>query len=284
MVFLIFLAIHRKRGILLKNIIVICCMLVFIPARAQEPVYRFNYKWEIPATAAGYALNFYGLDLLKDKDRLDTATILGLDRMNIWWFDRQATYQDPACFDRAQLISDIAMNISLLLPAALVIDDKIRNDWAELLFLYLETHALNANLYVWAGPALNNRIRPFVYNPDIELEPKLEGGTRDAFFSGHTSWTATASFFMAKVYSDYHPELGNKKYWLYAAALVPPLTVGYFRFCAGKHFPTDVLTGLAIGATVGVLVPHLHKNRQSKSWSLMPYFGGYSGVAFSMEF
>ena len=30
------------------------------------------------------------------------------------------------------------------------------------------------------------------------------------------------------------------------------------RIRAGKHFPTDVLTGAAVGAAVGSLLPHLH--------------------------
>ncbi|MFP4471131.1 MAG: phosphatase PAP2 family protein [Bacteroidales bacterium] len=260
------------------------CAAIHAQEPGQQDVYSFNYKWEIPATVAGYALNFYGLDKLKNKDRLDTTAIMSLDRDKIWWFDRQATYQNPLSQDRSHTMSDVVLNISLLLPIALTFDKEIRADWAKLLFLYLETHALNANLYVWAGPMLNNRIRPFVYNPDVELDRKLEGGTRNAFFSGHTSWTATATFFMAKVYADYHPEIGSKKYWLYAAALIPPVTVGYFRYNAGKHFPTDIITGLAIGAGVGVLIPHLHKTGNHKSWSMMPYFGSCSGLSFTMNF
>lgn len=262
-------------------------MITVIAGTAQEnstgSVYQFNYRWELPATAIGYGLNFYGLSLIRDKDRLDEETVLNLNREDIWWFDRQAAYRDPDRFDRDQTISDVAMNISLILPAALAFDDMIREDWPELLFLYLETQALNANLYVWAGPMLNNRIRPFVYNPGVPMEPKLGGGTRDAFFSGHTSWTASASFYMAKVYSDYHPELGRKKFWLYAAALVPPITVGYFRFCAGKHFPTDVLTGMTIGAACGVLIPHLHKTAKNKAYSLLPFVGNYNGLILNMK-
>ena len=35
--------------------------------------------------------------------------------------------------------------------------------------------------------------------------------------------------------------------------------VAYFRIRAGKHFLTDNLVGYAVGATVGVLVPRLHR-------------------------
>lgn len=270
-----------------KIILIFSILLVILSAKAQESeyekVYRFNYKWEVPATVGGFVLNYYGLDMLKDKARLDSATILNLDRNDIWKFDRRATYGNPANYSSSQLISDIGMNVSLVLPALLAFDDEIRKDWLPVLLIYLETQAIGANLYLWGGPMTHNRIRPFVYNPDFDWDMKLEGGTRDSFFSGHTSWTAGASFFTAKVYSDYHPELGNKKYWLFATALIPPVFVGYFRYRAGKHFPTDTLTGLAIGAATGILIPHFHKINKKKSYAVVPFFGGYSGIAFSLE-
>jgi len=270
-----------------KLIIFITFLFCIYIAKGQESVkpkvYKYNYKWEIPATVAGFALNVYGLDFLKDKPRLDSMTIVHLDRKDIWKFDRRATYQDAGNFESAQLMSDIGMNISLFLPALLALDDDIRKDWLDVLLIYLETQAIGANLYLWAGPVNNNRIRPFVYNPDFDLEMKMGGGAQDSFYSGHTLWTASASFFMAKVYSDYHPELGNKKYWYFAAALIPPAFVGYSRYKASKHFPTDILTGLALGAATGILVPHLHKANK-KNFALAPFFGSYNGLAFSMKF
>ena len=45
---------------------------------------------------------------------------------------------------------------------------------------------------------------------------------------------------------------------MWVAAAVPAV-VAYFRIRAGKHFLTDNLVGYAVGATVGVLVPRLHR-------------------------
>ena len=91
---------------------------------------------------------------------------------------------------------------------------------------------------------------------------------------------------MAKVYSDYHPELGKKKWWLFAAAAIPPAFVGYFRYRGLKHFPTDVMVGTAIGAVSGILTPHIHKKKKNKrtTISLSPYSGPYSGIVFRMRF
>jgi len=114
----------------------------------------------------------------------------------------------------------------------------------------------------------------------------LDNGTTDSFFSGHVSMAAGASFFMAKVYSDYHPELGAKKWWLYSAALIPPAFVGYFRYRGFMHFPTDILLGTAVGAAVGVLRPHFHKitRKSNRDMALVPFTGRYTGLAFSMGF
>ncbi len=268
-------------------ILLVTILLASFSMKAQNPepekIYRVNYKWEAPATFAGYAVGYYGFGLLKEKPRLDSATIINLNRDDIWFFDRKAAYQNPGNYHGAQLTSDIGLSIGLALPALLGFDDQIRKDWFPVLCLYLESLAVEGHLYLWGGTMTHNRIRPFVYNPGFDMNMKLGGGTRDSFFSGHTASTAVASFFTAKVYSDYHPELGNKKYWLFVAALIPPVVVGYSRLRASKHFPSDVLTGLAIGAATGILIPHFHKINKRKNYTVVPFFGEYSGMAVSVN-
>lgn len=252
----------------------------------HKKVYNFNYKFEVPLTVGLFALNYYGFGQLKQKPTLDTFQIISLDKNDIWNFDKRAVLQSTSQRKQAQTISDWGMNIMIFAPVLLFIDKKIRHDWLDVSLLYLETQAINSNLYTWLGPGINNRTRPFVYYEEVPYDEKLAGGTTDAFFSGHTSWTAGASFFMAKVYSDYHPELGGKKWWIFAAALIPPAFVGYSRYRALKHFPTDIMVGTAIGAASGILTPHIHKVKKNKktTMSLSPYSGQYSGLVFRMKF
>ena len=90
---------------------------------------------------------------------------------------------------------------------------------------------------------------------------------------------------MGKVYSDYHPELGNKKYWLFSAALIPPSLVGLYRYKAMKHFPTDIIAGTIAGAATGILIPHIHKNKKKESaWAFLPYAGKINGLQISYTF
>jgi serine/threonine protein kinase len=48
--------------------------------------------------------------------------------------------------------------------------------------------------------------------------------------------------------------------------------------------PTDVLTGLMVGAATGILVPHLHKHRKHENLTFMPFAGKYSGIALNWTF
>ena len=253
----------------------------------HEKVYRLNYKVEIPVTIGLFAANYYELSLLDHKTTLSINQINSLNKNNVWAFDRRALEQNYSYSSRekALTVSDWGMNISIFLPTLLIFDKKIRKDWYDILLLYLETQSIGANIYMFTGPLFTKRIRPFVYYSEIPIEDKLETGTTDSFFSGHTTLTATASFFMAKVISDYHPELGAKKWLLYAAAMIPPTFVGYHRYRGFKHFPTDIAIGTMVGAAVGILIPHFHKiNKRNNNISLVPFAGEYSGLAFKMKF
>jgi membrane-associated phospholipid phosphatase len=246
--------------------------------KTKNTVYKIHPLIELPATIGLFGANMIGYDLMKDKKRLDSASIVQLDKNKIWAFDRWAVNQNVNFREEAHNISDWGMNISLVLPALLAFDRNIRQDWLRLIVLYMETQAINSAVYAWGVSQWSTRKRPFVYNMKIPINEKLGSGTTDSFFSGHTSTTATSSFFMAKVYCDYHPELGRKKWLVYGAALIPPVFVGYYRIKALKHFPSDVLTGLAVGAAIGIVVPELHRTKKNKALSIVPFTGGFSGL------
>lgn len=253
---------------------------------SQNKIYKLNYKSEIPVTLGLFGLNYLGYQVLDRKPALENSQIVSLDKDNVWAFDRVALTQSTSQRFNAHEISDLGLNISLILPALLALDKDIRADWLDVLLLYVETQAISSNLYVWTGPMLSKRVRPIAYYDEIPLDEKTVIGNTNSFFSGHTALTASASFFMAKVYSDYHPELGNKKYLFFAAALIPPAIVGYHRYRALKHFPTDILFGAAVGAATGILVPHFHKivKRKNENLSIVPFAGKYSGLVVSLKF
>jgi membrane-associated phospholipid phosphatase len=276
-----------KRGFLF---ILLCLVLNNINGQdgksEHKKVYSLNYKFEIPLTAGLFAVNYYGLVQKNQKPTLDTFQINSLVKNDIWAFDRNAVFLSSSQRIQAQNISDWGLYISTFLPVLLFLDPKIRESWFDIALLYMETQSINFNLHTWAGPVFTSRIRPFVYYEEVPFNEKLNAGTTDSFFSGHVSWTAGASFFTAKVLSDYHQEWGQKRWLLFVAALIPPTFVGYFRYRGLKHFPSDIVIGTAVGAAVGVLTPHLHKicRKERKSISIAPFSGEYSGLVFRMIF
>jgi membrane-associated phospholipid phosphatase len=101
------------------------------------------------------------------------------------------------------------------------------------------------------------------------LEERLHKYAENSFFAGHTAATASVAFFTAKVFHDLHPGSPWRPV-VWGAAAAVPATVGYLRLRAGKHFLSDNIVGYAVGATIGILVPELHKRNQQTGWKLTP--------------
>ncbi len=246
-----------------KLLAVLIMLLLSISLRAQKKdssVYNLNYWVDIPLTTFGIIYNFHGQKELREAPRLRPDQYSSLSPMDVNAFDRSAARQDPAFANKAHKLSDIPLRTIPLLPFLLGLDKKIRNDALDLTLLYLETHSVGTLIYLASAQSIR-RNRPFVYNPN-ELEERKSGPkSRDSFFSGHVSVVTTSSFFMSKVFLDYHPEYRNKRWIFYGLATIPSIYTGYFRFKAGKHFPSDVIAGYIIGAATGILVPELHKSK-----------------------
>lgn len=104
------------------------------------------------------------------------------------------------------------------------------------------------------------RNRPFVYNAQAPLIDRMESDARKSFFSGHASMTACNTFFAAKIWSDMHPN-SKLKPWVWTAAAAVPAYAALQRVQAGKHYPSDVIVGLSVGAAMGYLIPQIHLTR-----------------------
>ena len=275
-----------------KIILILLLFIQFGAAWAQNDtliknnIYQLNRKIEIPLILGLFAANQYGFHILDNKTPLSSYNIESLDKKNIWTFDRYAVEQSYNLNNHknAKLTSDRGMNISLALPLLLYLNKNIRKEGLNILLLYLEAQGINTIFYM-LGATPTKRIRPYVYYPEEPMVRKLGIGTQDSFFSGHVSSSATSTFFVAKVYIDYHPEIKRKKWLLYAAALIPPAFVGYYRYKSLMHFPSDILLGTVIGAATGVLVPHFHKVKLGKKQNITihPFTGVTTGLLVKLK-
>ncbi|GJM60363.1 phosphatase PAP2 family protein [Persicobacter diffluens] len=235
-------------------------------SEAIAPVYKVN-RWTTGGTVVvGYVTSQIGFNLLGNKPRIPEDVVLGLKRANVNAFDRWVFNFDPNDRKQAQDISDLGLRASVLLPIALFIDKEIRKDWLDVSLMYLQSQVLALNIYTYLGAGAFDRYRPVTYVEELSVEFRSESNNARSFFSGHTSNTAVATFFAAQVLNDYHPHWSTgKKALMYGLAAVPPAFVGYYRMKGYKHFPTDVMTGFAVGAASGILIPYLHKRSQRRS-------------------
>jgi len=196
--------------------------------------------------------------------------IFTLDRGSINSLDRNATFYFSA---NAKKGSDYVKFSSYVFPLLFLSQKNTRNDFGKIMTLYGETILITGGLTGLVKRTFL-RPRPLVFNELVPMAQKQKNNSRYAFFSGHVSLSAANSIFVAKVFSDYFSD-SKWKPVVWSAAILVPVTTGYLRVKAGKHYPTDVITGAIVGGTIGFLIPHFHKKRNFKRVSIQPSFSSF---------
>ncbi len=242
------------------------------PADSLVYSHRPSADASIIATAASInALAFISISNLQPR----TASELPATRP-----DRLFTWDERAISNYssfAKHASDYLTLGSAVLPLALFADKGICSEARTVVVMGAQAGLIAHGLTLGAK-RLVLRNRPYVFNPDVPISEKLANKSRLSFFSGHTSMTATITFFSAKVWSDFHPGSRWKPVVWSAAAALPALT-GYLRYRAGRHYFTDVAAGYAVGAMVGYLVPHLHRRGKAVPVSVNSSLDGSVSLA-----
>ncbi|WP_432410387.1 phosphatase PAP2 family protein [Rasiella sp. SM2506] len=279
----------------MKHLLLFTIALISITTNAQKAESPYEWNWTTDGIWTGTALagSAGGFLLIQNKEDIEPGEFARIendlqgeiDKIN--FIDRWAAGNHD---ENANTISDIPFALSFAAPLAFLFDDEINDHTGQYLGLYIESLATTAAVYtITAG--LVDRSRPYVYDDsgDTGRDRRMSNNGQRSFYSGHVAATATATFFMAKVYSDYNPD-SPAKVWVWTGAATLPAAVGYFRIQGGQHFLTDVALGYVLGAGVGILVPELHKKKNSDGLSVYPtggrtYFGDeYTAMALSLKF
>lgn len=239
-----------KRTILICVLFCVCTALTF-----SQRVYSLDSSRELGIIGGGISGIVLSLPLHKKVNPLTEEELYRLDRSSLLKIDRFPTYHYSTS---AQKLSDKFLRGSPALPFLLLADQDARDEIGTIGTMYLETALINSAL-TSLTKALVKRTRPYAYNPEITTDKKTTTNTRKSFFSGHTSTTASFSFFAAQVYHDLNPNSDFDPAVWATAAIIPAITA-YLRVKGGKHFPTDVVVGYVVGALVGIFVPRLHSN------------------------
>ena len=255
----------------------------YAPPANDNPqrIYQLKPAIDVPLTALTAAGSLWGFSKIYSKDPIPQEDILSLKKENLNVFDRWAA---DVYHPKAEGPSDALFYGAMPLPLLLLVDKNIRKDAAKIGLLYLEAMSITGIAYTGSN-YLVNRFRPLAYNPAVPMEERREGGSTNSFIAGHVALVATSTFFTAKVYSDYNPD-SQFKYVLWGAAIASTGATAYLRHRSGKHFPTDLLVGTAVGTLSGILVPHFHKNKLFKNpnLSVMPFTGPSHGLALTYKF
>lgn len=231
-------------------------LLLYQASLHAQATYHIDFKQELKFVLPGVGMNVLGLIMYNNVDEVTQSEIDNLSRVDVNSFDRGATDNYSSAAKRT---SDILLYSGITVPLLAMTNMKCRQETKAITIMAIETLLITGGI-TGVTKSATQRLRPFNYNPTVPLDEKLTLNSRLSFFSGHASVTSGFSFFTAKVITDMNPTMKNKGL-IWTAAAVFPAAIGYFRFQAGKHFPTDVIAGYTVGAAVGILVPTLHMNK-----------------------
>ena len=237
--------------------------------------YEMKFLKELPYVGLGMVLT--GISFYTEYNNAvqpyTEAQLLNLDKNNINSFDRGATSNWSPTAHKA---SNILISTATFLPIMFVANHHTRADLIPLTVMTVEVLLINFGATILTKN-LVNRARPLTYNANVPLKERINATSRESFFSGHSSHTTAASIFMAKVVTDYHPNMKKEiKIGIWTTMITLPAVTAYLRVKAGKHFPTDVIVGYLVGGAIGYLVPQIHKTQAKKSEpkvSMFPVLG-----------
>ncbi len=235
---------------------------------AQKP-YDISRGDETILLSSGVSLSLLAFVMDSKVQPLTKNEIYNLNRNDVNWFDRSASFNYSSGSITA---SDILLSVTAATPLLLYLSPAVRKDAAEYTFMLAEVMMFTYSFtHIVKGSV--RRIRPYAYNVDAPEDLKMNEDTRKSFFSGHASISFASAMFVSETFAAYNPD-SEYKGSVRAGALLLAAATSYLRYSAGKHFPTDILTGAIVGSAIGYCIPLLHKSDSGSQVSFGPYMFG----------
>ncbi len=150
-------------------------------------------------------------------------------------------------------LSDATAGATMLLSSALTLALPQNERWGYI-------NNFTQNLWITGNTVqlvkiLVQRSRPYTNASGYQFTGKKDDNY--SFFSGHSAITAAAAT-TALMYALRNNQTNTVKYLAYGAG-VASLATATLRISAGKHYPSDVLTGLLIGTGISIFNTQLHR-------------------------
>jgi membrane-associated phospholipid phosphatase len=152
--------------------------------------------------------------------------------------------------------TDVALWTMFVAPWPMLwIDNSFLNAVNDITIIY--ESALTALALSGLATLSASRPRPFVYGTKAPEDVRTSPNGALSFVSGHTTLAFALS--TSTFWTIYRRHGSGPYAWTtLGVGTAVASFVGVGRVAAGKHFPTDVLTGAAVGGAVGTLIPALH--------------------------
>lgn len=216
----------------------------------------FVIDWEREAWITGGGVMLGAAAVAADRDFAPptAADLSVLDRKSVNGFDRFAAGRYSS-FQMA--MSDVTAALAIASPLALALDERVRDDWMSAAVLYAEVGLYSAIVPFIAKGAVR-RYRPYAYAADAPMEERQDPDAVRSFFSGHATRSFAPAVLTAVMYEEYFPESPHRTL-VWSACLGTAALCSGLRITSGAHFPSDVLTGAAVGTAIGYIIPAVHK-------------------------
>lgn len=217
--------------------------------------------------------------------RISNVVVLdptALDRNDIPAFERFACNYYSSKLSR---ISDYTMSAvsGMMLLSSLLLMTEIRKENMQALLtdmvMYSETELLITGL-THCAKGIFKRSRPYAYNTDLPLDTRRNAF--HSFWSSHASVAFSSAVVTGYVFQKRHP--GSrlvKPVWICGISCATATAI--LRVKSGLHFPTDVLTGAAVGSFTGWFIPWLH-NEKNQHLTLVMEINGAQGIGILYSF
>jgi PAP2 superfamily len=253
----------RFKSLQLYSIVLLSLLGLSAPNSASTECLPFELSRDddVALLAAGGLLGMAAISIQSDMPGISAEELSRLDPGSVNRFDRSATRQWS---QRANTASNWLERSLMPLPVMLAVTDAGQNEPTTILTMYGETLLLtNATVQLIKGTV--RRTRPYAYNsnPDISARLKQSKKTRRSFPSGHAANTFATAVFTGSMFEKMYPS-SDYRAIVWGSVLTAAATTGYCRYAAGRHYPTDIIIGAAIGAAIGYLVPKVHEVNENE--------------------
>ena len=186
---------------------------------------------------------------------LDDKVILALNKQDINRFDRIACNQWSP---RVAKVSDALALGTGLMYSYFLFKPETQKESINIAGVAFQSLLLSQSLSNALKLGLRNR--PYLYNSQVSMEEKRKVDARMSFFSAHTSTVSSFCYSFALAHNTYFPDKKQTGIWI--GAITIPAIEGFLRVKAGKHYPSDVITGYLVGLGSSLIMHYLHKQRQ----------------------